>query len=170
MPNMITMAEYRDADSAIAAVEELAQEGELLNSPSVIISPYVSVEPLTQFAGVDGMATIRIAFDSQLVESGISLYRANLNSAFVFREMDTRVENGQAVAETNQGGIFVVGSGLNYDLVVGLSVAGVVLLIIILLVVGVVIYFVVRPDKWKSTKSGVKKTQMKVKRSFAKQV
>lgn len=167
---MVTISEYRDADAAIAAVEELAQEGELLNSPSVIVSPYVSVEPLTQFDGINGMATIRISFDSQLVESGISLHRANLNSAFVFVELDTRVENGQAVAETNQGGIFVVGSGVNYDLIVGLSVAGVILLIVILIVVGVVIYFVVRPEKWKSTKSGVKKTQMKVKRSFAKQV
>lgn len=164
------MSEYRDADAAIAEVEDLAQDGELLNAPPVIISSYVGVEPHTQFEGAAGMAKISVEFDEQLVERGIRLYVANRMTNYVFTALDTTVENGRAVAETNQGGIFIAGSGVNYDLVVGLSVAGVVLLIVILMVVGTVIYFVVRPEKWKSTKSNVKKTQMKVKRSFAKQV
>jgi hypothetical protein len=164
------MSEYRNGEDAIADLGDRAQDGELLNEPSVITSSYVSVDPPTTFEGVNSMATIRMEFDSQLVESGISIYRANLNSAFVFQALDTDVVDGMAVAQTDQGGIFVVGSGVNFALVIGLSVMGVVLLIIILMVVAVVIYFVARPDKWKSTKTGVKKTQMKVKRSFARQV
>ena len=167
---MITMAEYRSGEAALDEVGDRALEGELLREPSVVVSSYISVSPLTTFTGADGMATIRIKFDSQLVESGISMFRANPSSAYVFERLDTEVVDGSAVAQTNQGGIFVVGSGVNYDLVVGLSVAGVVLLIVILIVVSTVIYFVVRRDKWRSAKDGVKKTQMKVKRSFAKQV
>lgn len=169
-PNVITMSEFRDADDAVASVEDNAQDNELLNVPPIPTSSYISVEPHGAFLGAEGKAKISINFDPGLVQTGNVMYIASPSNGYVFSAMDTSIEDGQAVAQTDQGGIFVVGSGVNYDLVIGLSVAGVVLLIVILMVVGTVIYFVARPEKWKSTKKNVKKTQMKVKRSFAKQV
>lgn len=169
-PNVITMSEYRNADDAIADVEDMAREGELLNAPPVITSNYVSVEPHTVFKGAAAKARITIKFDPGLAQSSPEIYMASRSNQYVFAALDTTVVDGQAVAQTDQGGIFVVGSRVNYNLVIGLSVAGVVLVIVILMVVSTVIYFVVRPEKWKSTKAHVKKTQMKVKRSFAKQV
>lgn len=162
--NVITMAEFRNADSA--AVDNPS----LQNAPPILTSPYISVEPHGVFSGASGKAKISINFDPGLVESGTSMRFAGPSNAYVFTAVDTQIIDGQAVAETDEGGIFVVGSNVNYDLVIGLSVAGVVLLIVILMVVGSVIYFVVRPEKWKSAKGTVKKTQMKFKRSFAKQV
>ncbi len=163
------MSEYRNASAAAADVADLADDGELLNIPANLASPYVSVEPHTDFDSAAGMAEIAIDLDDGLT-GGVAVYRANQNSAYVFMQLDTQIVNGRAVAQTNQGGIFVAGSGVNYSLVVGLVVAGVVLLLVTLMIVTTVIYFVVRPEKWKATKGGLKKAQMKVKRSFARQV
>ncbi len=168
--NVITMSEYRNASAAVADVTDLADEGELLNTPANLASPYLSITPHTDFASVVGTGEVTIDLDDNLINTDTKIYRANINSAYVFTELDTDVVNGRAVAQTNQGGIFVAGSGVNYSLVVGLVVAGVVLLLVSLMVVATVVYFVVRPEKWKSTKSSVKKAQMKVKRSFARQV
>lgn len=167
-PNVITMSEYRNASAAVADVAGLANEGELINTPSNLASPYVSVMPHGQFEGANGMATISIKLNSG--SSGATIRRANPNSAWVFVPLDTQIVDGQAMAQTNQGGIFVAGSGFNYGLVVGASVAGVVVLLVILIVVATVVYFVVKPEKWRKTKENVAKTQMKMKRSFAKQV
>ncbi len=104
------------------------------------------------------------------VPTGVKMFRANANSAYVFMELPTRIISGKAVASTNQGGIFVAGSGVNYNLVIGLSVAGVVLLLVAIMVAATVVYFVVRPEKLASAKNNIQKTQMKMKRSFAKQV
>ena len=164
---MITISEYRDSEAALTAVQELSQDTELLNHPANVASPYVRVEPTEQFTG---MGEISVALDDALISSGVTLRRANPNSNWVFMELDTSIVEGKAVAQTNQGGIFVAGSGVNYSLVVGLSVAAVVLVLVALMVVATVVYFVVRPEKWKSAKSNLSKTQMKVKRSFAKQV
>lgn len=169
--NVIMMSEYRNSSAAVADVEELADEGELLNTPANMASPFVSIEPHTDFGSAVGQAEVAIDLDNPTTNSaGVSVYRANRNSAWVFVQLDTEITGGRAIAQTNQGGIFVAGSGVNYSLVVGLAVAGVVLLLASLMVVGTVIYFVVRPEKWKSTKSSMKKAQMKVKRSFARQV
>ena len=169
--SVITMSEYRNASAAVEDVDELSEDGRsLLNIPANLASPYVSVEPHTHFEAVAGMAEIKIDLDRDLINSGVSVYRANQNSAYVFQQLDTQIVDGQAVAQTDQGGVFVAGSGVNYSLVVGLVVAGVVLLVVALMVVATIVYFVVRPEKWKSTKSSVKKAQMKVKRSFARQV
>lgn len=167
-PHVITISEYRDPEAALAAVQELAQDdAELLNHPANVASAYVRVEPTVQFTG---MGEISVSLDDALITSGIALYRANPNSNWIFTELDTAIVEGKAVAQTNQGGIFVAGSGVNYSLVVGLSVAAVVLVVVALMVVATVVYFVVRPEKWQSAKTNVAKTQMKVKRSFAKQV
>lgn len=165
---MVTISEYRDADAAVADVQELSQEVELLNHPANVASPYVRVEPTEQFTG---MGEISISLDDSLmIPTGVTIRRANPNSNWIFTELDTTIVEGKAVAQTSQGGIFVAGSGVNYSLVVGLCVAAVVLVLVGLMVVATVVYFVVRPEKWKSAKTNVAKTQMKVKRSFAKQV
>lgn len=164
------MAVYRNASAAVAEVEDLANEGEILNTPDNLMSPFISIDPPTHFTGVEQPANISIKIDDSSLSSGITMYRANRNSAWVFTELDTQVVEGQAVAQTDQGGIFVVGSGTSYALIAGVVVAAVVLVLVVTVVVGTIVYFVARPEKWKSAKNNMKKTQMKLKRSFAKQV
>ena len=169
---MITMLEYRNASAAVEEVEELKDETELLNSPPNLNSPFISILPHTRFSNIEqgSSATVTIMLDPNLVNSAARVYRANRNSNYAFVELDTQVVDGRALAQTSEGGIFVAGTGVNYSLVVGVVVAAVVLVLVVTVVVGTVIYFVVRPEKWQSTKNNLKKTQMKVKRSFARQV
>lgn len=162
--------EYRDASTAVADATDLADPGELLNTPPNLNSPYISVFPHSRFEGASGMATISIDLDQTLSSSGVAIYRANPNSDYVFVQLPTEVIDGRAVAQTSEGGIYVAGSGLNYSLVVGVVVAGVVLLLVGIVVAGTIVYFVARPEKWKSAKDNMKKTQMKMKRSFANKV
>lgn len=169
-PNVITLMEYRNASAAVADVEGLANEGELLNAPANLNSPFVSVFPHDRFEGATGMGEIAIMLDPSVSHSGVTIHRASPNSDYVFVQLDTQIIDGRAVAQTNEGGIFVAGSGVNYSLVVGLVVAGIVLLLVAIVVVGTIVYFVARPEKWQSAKNNVKKTQMKMKRSFARQV
>ena len=169
-PNFFTMKEYRNQSAAVADVEDLAAQGELVNTPPNLNSPYVRIDPPTRFNGAMSKAEISIQLTEGESSMGVTIRRANPGSAWVFTDLDTQIVDGRAVAQTDEGGVFVAGSGFNFGLVIGLVVAGVVILLVAVIVIGTVVYFVARPEKWRSTKSNVKKTQMKMKRSFARQV
>ena len=169
-PNVISMMEYRNATAALEEVMDRAAPDELLNAPPNLNSPYVSVFPHDRFADSTGMGEISIMLDPSVSHSGVAMFRANPNTDYVFTQLPTQIIDGRAVAQTNEGGIFVAGSGVNYSLVVGVVVAGVVLLLVAIVVVGTIVYFVARPEKWQSAKNNLRKTQMKVKRSLARKV
>ena len=98
------------------------------------------------------------------------------------------MRNGNAYAQTNQGGVFVaafatvpslatsastpsLATSGHSTLGVALGVSfGVTILFVVTCGVAVAVYFVVRSEKWKKTKDNVRKTKTKVSRSFAKQV
>lgn len=164
------MQEFHNSSAAVAAVEDQVSQGEPTNGPPNQNSPYILVNPPTQFEGAMGTADISVKLDSSQLGEQIALFRANPGSAWVFTQLDTQVVDGRAVAQTDQGGIFVAGSGVNFTLIVGLVVGGLVLLLVVTIVVGTIVYFIARPEKWKATKNSIKKSQMKLKRSFAKQV
>ena len=168
-PSMITMSVYQDPNSAIADLTDRAADGEALKPPANKASDYVRVDPLTTFPTATKPATISIRLDGGIT-TGVTVRRANQNSAWIFTELDTEIVDGQAMAQTDQGGVFVAGSPINYGLVVGLVASGFVLLLIAIIVAGTIVYFKVRPEKWQSTKASMKKAQMKMKRSFARQV
>lgn len=170
-PNLIIMSEYRNSSQAVEDVRGNTVKGEKLNEPPILHSPFVAIFPPRTFDGAMSPAKISIDLDSSLAgSSNVHIYRSNMESAFAFTQLETSIVDGRAVANTNQGGVFVAGSQVNYGLVIGLVVTGVVLLLFAIIVVGVIVYFVARPEKWQSAKTNVKKSQMKIKRSFARQV
>ena len=166
------MMQYSNGDDAIADVESMAgeEDRQLLGTPANLNSPFVSVFPHAPFEGANEMATISINLDPSVSHANTVIHRASPGSSYVFTPLDTQIVDGRAVAQTDQGGIFVAGSGVNFSLVVGVVVAAVVLLLVAIIVVGTIVYFVARPEKWVSAKTNMKKTQMKMKRSFARQV
>ncbi len=163
------MMQFQNSSDAIKELRGKAPSGENLNEPAVKHSEFVSIQPEGKFSGSAGKAKISLRLDDG-ISSNAEIYRAGPDTAYAFVRMDTTIVNGKAEAQTDQGGVFVVGSGVNLGLVVGLVVAGLVVLVLALMAAGVIVYFVARPDKWKSTKESVKKSQMKIKRSFARQV
>ena len=169
-PNMIRMDVFRDPQDAMTEVMEGAGSEENVNPPGNTVSQFIRIDPPRMFDGVMSAATVTISIDEKAENDRTTIYRASEQSGWMFEPLDTEIVDGRAVASTNQGGIFVAASGVNYGLVVGVVVAGVVLLIVILAVIALVVYFVVRPEKWRSTKDNVHKAQTKMKRSFAKQV
>ena len=152
-------------------VEEMVGVG----SPSggQTISSFVYVTPDTQFPDLDtgngGTATIAMPIEPGAT-SGITIMRANAASRWEYVELDTRVENDMAYADTTSGGVFVANGKLNSGLIAGVVVAAFVLLVIGIAVGGLVIYFLIRRDKWQKAKQNTQKFKQKVTRSFAKQV
>ena len=164
------MTQFNNASEAVDTVRGNAIEGEVLNLPSNVLSSYIGIFPPRIFDGSQSPAEVAIELDGSIGSTGVSIYRANMENVWIFTELDSRVENGRVMASTNQGGVFVAGSPVDYGLVIGLVIAALVLLVLAMLTVGVVIYFVVHRDKWDSTKKSISKAKMNLKRSFAKQV
>ena len=164
------LEQYADSGAALQAVQSVAvpPDGEFQTPPNVV-SPYVLVNPVTNFAAAQRTATIVIDIDDS-ASTDTQIYRANPSSDWNFVSMSTEVQDGRAIAQTDQGGVFVAASGLNtIAIAVGVSVA-VVLLVVVLCGSAIMVYFVVRPEKWRKTTDTVRKTKTKVTRSFAKQV
>lgn len=138
------------------------------------LSDFVLVSPTTQFPNSnleDGdPATIAIPIDTDVSSEDITIMRANDASNWEFVELNTRVEDGMAYADTRQGGLFVAKSDVNVGLIAGVVVAAFVLLVVGIAVGGLVIYFLVRREKWQKTKENARKMKIKMTRSFAKQV
>ena len=156
----------------ISAAEEMLD----ISEPNrETVSEVVFVAPVGRFPNIDmandETATIAMPFDASSVSSeNIRIRRANAASNWEFVELDTRVEDDMARAETSSGGVFLVSSELNAGLIAGVVVAAFILLVIGIAIGGLVIYFVVRREKWRKAKQNVHKLKTKVTRSFAKQV
>ena len=162
--------EYADSDTAIQAVEDLANppDGNFAVPPNAV-SSYVLLTPIENFAAAGQMATIVIDIDDT-APSSTRIYRANPGSDWNFVSLTTEMRDGNAYAQTDQGGVFVAASGLNtLGIAIGVSV-GAVVLIVVACGAAIGVYFAVRPEKWRKTKDNVRKTKTKVSRSFAKQV
>ena len=162
--------EYADSDTAIQAVEDLANppDGNFAVPPNAV-SSYVLLTPIENFAAAGQMATIVIDIDDT-APSSTRIYRANPRSDWNFVSLTTEMRDGNAYAQTDQGGVFVAASGLNtLGIAIGVSI-GTVILIVVACGAAIGVYFAVRPEKWRKTKDNVRKTKTKVSRSFAKQV
>ena len=162
--------EYADSDTAIQAVRNVSNppDGNFRVPPNAV-SSYVLVTPIETFTAAGQMATIVIDIDD-VAPSSTRIYRANPGSDWNFVSLTTEMRDGNAYAQTDQGGVFVAASGLNtLGVAVGVSVSAVVL-IVVACAVAIGVYFAVRPEKWRKTKDNVRKTKTKVSRSFAKQV
>ena len=142
-----------------------------------VVSPYVLVTPVENFAAAGQTATIVIDIDNTAPNS-TRIYRANPGSNWNFVSLTTEVRDGNAYAQTDQGGAFVAAvpthaspaSGRN-TLGIALGVSfGVIILIVVTCGAAVGVYFVVRPEKWRKTKDTVCKTKTNFSRSFAKQI
>ena len=160
------LEEYSEEEDAMQAAQD---RGGTIDPPSEIHSSFLLLDPFNQFTAEGEEAEVSIALSGD-PPSGSRIYRASPQSDFSFVGLDTEVVDGRAIASTNQGGIFVVASQPNVALIAGLSVFGAVMFLILLSVGGLIVYFVIRRDKWQKTKQNVYKAKMKVTRSFAKQV
>lgn len=135
------------------------------------VSSYILVSPPTQFDSKNGgRATVAIPIDTNVASDNVRIMRANAASRWEYVELDTRVEDDTAYTDTTSGGVFVANSSVNSGLIAGVVVAAFVLLVIGIAVGGLVVYFIVRRDKWQKAKENTKKFKQKVTRSFAKQV
>jgi hypothetical protein len=166
---MLNMEQYTDANEASDFVMQMSGR-QTTNEPGNQVSSVISVQPFTQFAGVQNEATISIEVESDAARDGTKIYQASAANGWSYAALDTQIIDGKAVARTNSGGVFVAAAEVSTALIVGVVVACVIIILIIVVVVGVAIYFRSRPDKLKSTKEKIVKTQNRVKRSFAKQV
>ena len=163
------LTDFASPEAAREDIQDLAGDGVSINLPGNEASGYQRIDPPVHW-GTERMATVTINLDSNLDSSRVVIQRASASNSWVFEPLETTVENGQAKALTNEGGYFVASTPVQYGVVVGVPVAIVVILLVVIIAVGLVIYFRVRPEKWKSTKDNMQKTQMKIKRSFAKQI
>ena len=147
-----------------------------------VVSPYILVTPVENFAAAGQTATIVIDIDNTAPNS-TSIYRANPGSDWNFVNLTTEVRDGSAYAHTDQGGAFVAAfataptvataptaSGRN-TLGIALGVSfGVIILIVVACGGAVGVYFAVRPEKWRKTKDNIHKAKTKFSRNFAKRV
>ena len=167
--SMLNMEEYSDSDAASDFVMQMSGS-RTSDAPGNQVSPVISIQPFTQFPGAQGEAQVTIDIDSSAAREGTKIYRASAANNWAYVALDTQIVDGRAVASTNQGGVFVAATEVSTGLIVGVVIASVIILLVVVIVVGMAIYFASRPDKLKSTKEKIVKTQNRVKRSFAKQV
>ncbi len=165
------MSDIASPEAAIAEIQRQAGDSINVNLPPNVASGYKLLDPTTQFPQTAErmMATISIDINEATASNAIIL-QANEQNFWVFEPLETTIVDGQAVALTDGGGYFVVSIPLEYGLVVGIPVAIVILLLIAIIVLLLVIYCRLRPEKWSSAKESAQKTQMKIKRSFAKEI
>lgn len=156
----------------VVNIETYTNEEQVVNmtgnkAPGQPLSSYIRLDDFTPASGRS--ASIEMSVSGVNLDSNTKIYRANANSQWSFQELETRNVNGMAVADTNQGGIFVVAQ---QQVAIYVTVATIVLILAVLVIAigGVTIYFKVRPEKWQATKAKVSGGAMSFKRSFAKKV
>ena len=105
--------EYADSDTAIQAVRNVSNppDGNFRVPPNAV-SSYVLVTPIETFTAAGQMATIVIDIDD-VAPSSTRIYRANPGSDWNFVSLTTEMRDGNAYAQTDQGGVFVAASGLS---------------------------------------------------------
>ena len=167
--NALNMMEFEDEGQARDTIVEMAGAAPT-NEPGNKVSPTVTILPFNRFAGAQREATISINLDPTADRDGTKVYRASANNGWSYVALDTQIIDGKAVAQTDQGGIFVAAAEVSTGTIVGVVVAAFVLILVAVLVVGLIVYFRTQPDRWQSTKEKLSQTQNRLKRSFAKQV
>ena len=168
-PNLLNMEEYQEPEAATQFIREMTGAS-LSNEPANQVSRVVTIQPFNRFAGAQREATIMIDVNADAAREGTKIYRASAMNGWSYVALDTQIINGQAVAQTDQGGIFVAAAEVSTGVIVGVVVAIVVVIILVIGVIGMTVYFGSKPEKWRSTKDKLVQTQNRVKRSFAKQV
>lgn len=84
------------------------------------------------------------------------------------QELDTEVSGDTASAESDQDGVFVATSSPNQYVLIGALVGS--LVVVLLIIGGVVLFFVIRRDKWRKVKASFKNAKTGISRSFASKV
>lgn len=127
------------------------------DAPGNVESSYVVVqsdsdgEMLTPDTGMT--VTISLKLDGS-ADPNTKVYVSNRNTQGNFRELSTRVEDGMAIADTDEEGVYVAASpAIAVYITVGTVLF--VLIVVALAIVGVVIYFRVRREKWHRVKDSV---------------
>lgn len=157
---------YSNSSAATSAVSELA--GADIPEPGSSVSNFYLLDPTDQFHTDSGMAEIQIELQDSTA-TNYKVYRANEASGWQYEELETEEVDGLATASTSTGGVFVVASPIVTAWIV-VSVVLVILFLVLFVVGGVVIYFIVRREKWHSTKDKVSSGMKNISRSFAKKV
>ena len=168
-PNMLNMEEYQDSEDARQFIMEMT-DASPTNEPSNKVSPTLAVQPFNRFKGVQKEATITIEVDPDAARDGTKIYRASAMNGWSYVALDTQIVDGRAMAQTDQGGVFVAAAEVSTGVIVGVVITAIIIIILIIGGVGTTVYFVSKPEKWHSTKDRLVQTQNRVKRSFAKQV
>ena len=105
--------EYADSDTAIQAVRNVSNPPDgNFRVPSNAVSSYLLVTPIENVAATGQKATIVIEVDD-VAPNSTKIYCANPESDWNFVGLTTDMRNGNAYAQTDQGGVFVAASGLN---------------------------------------------------------
>lgn len=166
----IRVTEHTNIDEVMKDIAALSGR-ENVNFPGNMASRLViQLDPQGQFHVDARPGTISLPIEGSTDANTVTIMQASPNNFYQFEPLETTIVDGMATARTANGGYFVLSTPIQYGLVVGIPVAIVVILLLAVIVVAIVVYFRVRPEKWTNTKESVQKTQMKIKRSFAKQI
>ena len=96
------------------------------------------------------------------------IVRYNSENGWNGQELDTQVSGDMASAQSDQDGVFVATSSPNQYILIGALVGS---LVVVLLIIGaIILFFVIRRDKWEKVKSSLKNTKTGITRSFASKV
>lgn len=98
----------------------------------------------------------------------VKIVRYSAANGWNGQELDTQVSGDQASAQSDQDGVFVATSSPNQYVLIGALVGS---LVVVLLIIGaIIIFFVIRRDKWRKVKSSFKNAKTGITRSFASKV
>ena len=98
----------------------------------------------------------------------VKIVRYSAANGWNGQELDTEVSGNTASAQSDQDGVFVATSSPNYYVLIGALVGS--LLVVVLIIGAVILFFVIRRDKWAKVKSSLKNAKTGVQRSFASKV
>ena len=160
-PTMFTMQQWPNT-IADGVVNELA--GRSVNLPddsrvsdvvTVSMEGGRQVQPFTISMKVDDTSDTRIV-------------RYNALNGWNGQELESQVSGDMVSAQSDQDGVFVASSSPNQYVLIGAVVGSIV---VVLLIFGaIILFFVIRRDKWQQVKQSVKSTKTGITRSFASKV
>lgn len=159
-PSMFVMQKW-PGGMASQAANEFA--GRNVNLPDNTVSDVVTV---TMEGGKQEKPfTITMTVD-ETSDTTIVVYSAA--NGWNGQELDTETSGNTASAQSDQDGIYVATSSPNQYILIGALVGS---LVVVLLIIGaVILFFVIRRDKWRKVKSSLKNAKTGITRSFASKV
>ena len=159
-PGVITVTTFTNESEAQAMTNNQ-------KAPGKLVSNYVQISGFNPTEGQTG--TIRLNVSDGNIDSDTKIYFAKSSEGYTFRELDTKMENGQAVAQVDGDGV-AAATNAQVALFVTVGTAVFIVLILVIAIAGVAVFFRVRRDKWNKTKEKVSSGMTNIKRSFAKKV